>query len=149
MFVQYFQHAKCHKAPWIIISALSLKPEWGVIEYKLQCKIQSTISNTMQNPSKLDCKTQLIHLYLISSLPLKGLPFKITFTTCREGQHCHWGMVADEFFLRGKWPTLGGWWKARLFSSCKEMIQQQGFFYCWEDFETLFCFEGMWKRQEN
>lgn len=71
-----------------------------VSSHRTQTTMQNTMlttSNTMQNLSKPDCKTPLIHLYLISSLPVKGLPFKTTFTTYRE-QHHHWGMVADKFF---------------------------------------------------
>lgn len=81
-----------------------------VRSHRIQTTMQNTmltISNIMQNLSKPDCKTPLIHLYLISSLPVKSLPFKVTFATCIEEQDCNWQMVADKFVLRGKcWPTL-------------------------------------------
>lgn len=99
------------KAPRIITSVLALKPQRGVIEYKLQRKLHCPQSQTpcKWNLSKPDCKTPLIQFYFISSPAVKSLPFKITFATHREELHCHWGTVAGEFFRRGKcWPT--SWW---------------------------------------
>ena len=150
MFVQCFKHAKCHKAPRIITSVLALKPQRGVIEYKLQCKLQCPQSQTpcKWNLSKLDCKTPLIELYFISSLPVKSLPFKITFATCREELCCHRGTVADEFFWRGKcWPISRWIMKTNTFFC---FIQGKGpssrDFFTLERILRLFCFEGMWKR---
>lgn len=155
MFVQCFQHAKCHKAPWIITSVLALKCQRGVIEYKLHCKLQCPQSQTPCRwyLSKQDCKTRLIQHYLIYSLPVKSLPFKITFATCREDLCCHQGTVADGFFWAGGANadplSVDNENQHFFFVSFKERIQQKEFLFSWRDFEILFCFEGMWKREDN
>lgn len=110
-----------------------------------------TISNTVPNLNKLDCKTPLIYLCLIPSLPVKGLPFKITFTTGREEQHCHGGMATDKLFLRVKcWPILGRYWKNNTFfffffhvrkgSSSRDFFLWRGFWNCilfWGNVEEI------------
>lgn len=154
MFVQCFQHAKCHKAPWIITSVLALKCQRGVTEYKLHCKLQCPQSQTPCRwyLSKRDCKTWLIQHYLIYSLPVKSLPFKITFGTRREDLCCHRGTVADGFFLEGQTLThfsVDNENQHTFFVSFKERIQQQEFLFSWKDFEIIFCFEGTWKREDN
>lgn len=129
---------------------LSLCFKTWVSSHRIQTTMQNTMltfSNTMQNLSKLDCKTPLIHLYLISSLPVKGLPFKITFTTHKE-QHCHGGMAADKFFFEGQMLTYS-WWilKSNTFSfhvrkgsSSRVFSLLRGFWNCivfWGNVEAI------------